>query len=413
LPPDQWQVLLRDRYPAYITWEQYERNVAQLKENQCQRQQRGPIRPGQALLTGLVVCGRCGARMMTHHSGKSVLPRYACSSARANFGEPECQSLAARPVDDEVVRLALRALAPSALEVSLQVAADWKKEREEVDAQWQYRLQRADYEADRARRQYDAVEPENRLVCRTLEAAWEQKIRAARELHEEYERFLQGQPKLLTADEQEAIRRLAADLPALWRAETTTVVDRKAILRQILDKVVIQIEGKSEWVEAWLHWAGGHQTYSRFRRPVASMAQLADWPLIRERILALKAEGHTAQQIAEQLNREKRISPHHKSFTATTIRGALSRLGLTDVRRGASNDQLKLKEDEWFVPDLARAVGVPPHVVYTWIRKGRVSARQVDGPQGRWIIHVDAATLGNLKASSTRFKLEAASVPDR
>jgi hypothetical protein len=334
-------------------------------------------------------------------SGKSALPRYACSSARANFGEAECQSLAARPVDDEVVRLALRALEPSALEVSLQVAADWKKERDEIEAQWHYRLQRADYEADRARRQYDAVEPENRLVCRTLEAAWEQKLRAARELHEEYERFVQGQPKLLTAEEQEAIRRLAADLPALWHAPTTTDADRKAILRQILDKVVLQVEGKTEWVEAWLHWAGGHQTYTRFRRPVASLTQLSDWPQLRQRIVTLKNKGLTAKQIAQQLNREGRTSPHHKGFTAATIRAALSRCGLTEVRRGASNDQLTLKEDEWFVPDLARAVGVRPQVVYAWIRQGKLTARQVDGPQGRWIVHADAATLESLRAAAT------------
>jgi hypothetical protein len=226
-------------------------------------------------------------------------------------------------------------------------------------------------------------------------------MRAARELREEYDRFLQGQPKVLTADEQEAIRRLAADLPALWQATTTTDADRKAILRQVLDKVVVRIEGKTEWVEAWLHWAGGHQTYTRFWRRVGSMTQLADWPLIRERMLALKAEGHTAQQIARQLNREKRISPHHKPFTATTIRAALSRCGLTEVRRNAGNDQLKLKEDEWFVPDLARAVGVRPQDVYAWLRKGRLPARQVNGPQGRWVVHVDAAELDRLKSAAT------------
>ncbi len=397
LPPEQWHVLLRDRYPAYITWEQYERNVAQLKDNQCQRKQRGPIRPGRALLTGLVVCGRCGARMMTHRRGKSSLPRYYCSTARCNFGEADCQSLAARPVDDEVVRLALLALAPSALEVSLQVAADWKKEREQANAQWQYRLQRADYEADRARRQYDAVEPENRLVGRTLEAAWEQKLCAARELHEEYERFLQGQPKLLTADEQEAIRQLAADLPALWQASTTTDADRKGILRQILDKVVVQIEGKSEWVEAWLHWAGGHQTYTRFWRPVGGLTQLRDWPEIRQQILALKQKGFTARQIADQLNREGRTSTRHQPFTASTIRAALSRHGLSKVRRGASKDRLALKEDEWFVPDLARKLGVHPNRIYAWVRNGKLAARQVDGYQGRWIVHADATMLASLK----------------
>ncbi len=338
---------------------------------------------------------------MTQHSGKSVLPRYTCSSARVSFGEHDCQSLAARSVDDEVVRLALRALAPSALEVSLQVAADWEKEREKVEAQWQYRLQRADYEVDRARRQYDAVEPENRLVCRTLESAWEQKMHAARELREEHERFLQGQPKLLTTNEREAIRRLADDLPALWQAATTTDVDRKAILRQILDKVVIQIEGKSEWVEAWLHWAAGHQTYTRFHRPVARLTQLSDWPLIRERMLALKREGRTAQEIAGQLNREKRISSHLKPFTATTIRAALSRFGLTDVCRRVSNDKFTLKEGEWFIPDLARELGVHRYAITAWIHKGKLSARQVDGRQGRWIVQADVATLQKLKVAAT------------
>jgi len=399
-PLDQWQVLLRDRYPAYITWQQYERNLAQLKDNQSRFGNRGTVRQGPALLTGLVVCGRCGVRMMTHQSGKSsIQPRYDCSLARTHYAGPGCQSVAARVVDKEVVRLALLALAPSALEVSLQVAADWQKEREQADAQWQHRLQRAQYESDRARRQYNAVEPENRLVCRTLEAEWEQRLRGYRELQEEYGRFLEGKPRLLTQSEQDAIRQLAADLPALWHAATTTNEDRKSILRQILDKVVIQVEGKTEWVEAWLHWAGGHQTYTRFRRRVGKLTQLSDWPEIRKRLLALKVEGRTAQEIAERLNREGRISSHLKPFTANTIRAALSRLALTEVRRGADNNQLVLAENEWFVPDLARELGVSRQVVYSWIRAGRLPARQIDGPQGRWILRADAAMLEGLRTA--------------
>lgn len=397
LPPDQWQVLLRDRYPAYISWEQYERNVAQLKDNRSRYESRGTIRQGAALLTGLVVCGHCGARMMTHHSGKSIQPRYACCSARVNYGDPECQSLAARAVDEEVVRLALLALAPSSLEVSLQVAADWQKERQQADAQWQYRLQRAQFEADRARRQYNAVEPENRLVCRTLELEWEQTLRARRELQEEYERFLRDEPKALTSAEQDEIRQLAADVPAIWHSTTTTDVERKGILRQILDKVVIQIEGQSEWIEARLHWAGGHQTYTRFRRPVAKLTQLSEWPELQQHILALKAEGRTAQEIAEQLNREGRTSPHLKPFTASTIRAALSRRGLTTVRRGTSEEPITLREGERFASDLARELGVRPPLVYAWIKSGRLPGRQAGSPQGRWIVCANADTVANLK----------------
>jgi hypothetical protein len=153
----------------------------------------------------------------------------ASSIGRVHYAESACQSVAAGIVDREVTRLALLALAPYALDVSLQVAADWQRERAQADAQWQQRLERAQYEADRARRQYHAVEPENRLVCRTLEAEWEQKLRAHRELQEEYERFLEGEPKLLSNAEQDAIRSLAADLPALWKTPTTTNEDRKSI----------------------------------------------------------------------------------------------------------------------------------------------------------------------------------------
>lgn len=117
--------------------------------------------------------------------------------------------------------------------------------------------------------------------------------------------------------------------------------------------------------------------------------------------MTLKNKGLTAEQIAQQLNSEGRTSPHHKGFNSATIRAVLSRCGPTEARRGASNEQLALKEGEWFVPDLARAVGVRPQVVYAWIRKGKLSARQVTGPQGRWIVHADAATLESLKAAAT------------
>src|SRR5262249_47324440 len=154
-----------------------------------------------------------------------------------NYGAARCQGPSARALDDEVVRLALRALTPAALEVSLRVAADLHEQFELAEGQWRQRLERARFEAERARRQYDAVEPENRLVARTLEAAWEQKLAALRELSDRHERFLRSQPRIPDADEVERIRRLAADLPALWAAPSTTDADRKEILRQVIEEV--------------------------------------------------------------------------------------------------------------------------------------------------------------------------------
>src|SRR5206468_10669743 len=145
----------RDRYPAYICWERFEANVARLAANRSLREARGVPRRGRALLAGLVVCGRCGARMMTRYAGKASRPRYYCDADRVKYGAARCQGLAARALDDEVARLALQALTPSALEVSLRVASDLQGQFEQAEGQWSRRLERARFEAERAPRQYD------------------------------------------------------------------------------------------------------------------------------------------------------------------------------------------------------------------------------------------------------------------
>jgi DNA invertase Pin-like site-specific DNA recombinase len=383
LPRDQWQVLIRDRYPAYIAWEEYEANVARLAANRSLREARGAARCGRALLTGLVVCGRCGARMMTRYAGKASQPRYYCEAARVNYGAARCQGLAARALDDEVVRLALRALTPSALEISLRVASDLQGQFEQAEGQWRRRLERARFEANRARRQYDAVEPENRLVARTLEAAWEEKLAALRELSDEHERFLRQQPRELSGEEQAEIRRLAADLPALWSASSTTDADRKEVLRQVIEEVVVTIEGQTEWCEARIRWAGGSETRARLRRPVARLEQLADGERLRRRVAGLRGEGLSATRIAERLNAEGLHGVDGGPITAAAVGRLVRRYGLArkrpdvgDVRRG-----------EWLVPDLARRLHVPPSTVYSWARRGVVSTRLIgDGGHGRLVI---------------------------
>jgi hypothetical protein len=290
------------------------------------------------------------------------------------------------------------ALTPSSLEVSLHVAADLQKQREEAEAQWQKRLERAEYEAERARRQYDAVEPENRLVARTLEGAWEEKLRIHRDLVEQYERFLQDQPRLLNPNEQAQIRRLAADLPTLWNASNTTDADRKEILRQVVDKVVVNVEGNTEWVEATVHWMGGYQTYTRLRRPVARLEQLSTWPELRARVEELKAQGCKVPAIVERLNDEGFRAPNGKPFTHTGVRTLLCRYGLTQVRRRLEDRQVRLGQDEWLIPDLAKHLDVPYGTIHGWIKRGQLSARQIDGPQGRWIVRASAHKLNELTA---------------
>ena len=396
-PEKQWLVLLRDRMPAYITWDQYQANLDQLRENRSTAGTRGAVRKGPALLAGMVLCGRCGRRLTTSYAGKICTARYDCKEARNMYGEPRCQGLAAAPLDAEVIRLTLLALEPSSLEISLQVASDLQSQHDAAEKMWRQRIERAAYEADRARRQYEAVEPENRLVARTVETEWEQKLGAHRCLLDQHERFLREQPRLLASDEQQQIRALAENLPELWNAQTTTDEDRKSILRQVIDSIIVNIEDDTEWVEARIHWAGGQQTYTRFRRPVARIEQLSSYAAIRKTILELHDSGVHAPEIAGQLNEQGMRTVTGGSFTEQVIRTWVSRYGQVRTIKSPRPEDA-LREGEQLAADLVRQLDVNTTTVVRWVQQGRLDGRkQVDGCRA-WVVRATEAKIQELIA---------------
>jgi len=239
------------------------------------------------------------------------------------------------------------ALEPSALSVSCEVANDIQKQRQASETLWNQRLERAAYEAERAARHFHAVEPENRLVARSLEAAWEEKLRAQRELQEKHERCVQELPQSLTADDQARIEQLAADVPALWNAETTTDADRKEILREIIDHVVIEVEGDNEWVEARIHWAGGHQTYTRFRGPIRATTQLSNAGPLVERVRELLDKGLSVPQIAEALNAEGYKTARGNDFSESSLRTIMRRNKLQSRLTKTGKDPGSLGPNEY------------------------------------------------------------------
>jgi hypothetical protein len=359
LGPDDWQVCLRDRLPAYITWEQYRMNQDRLLLNRAKANQRGPVRDGSALLQGLVVCARCGLRLHTQYPTRNArkYPRYVCNAAHVHYKEPVCCSLSAERLDEVVTGLVLAALAPGALEVSMRVADEVETERAKADDLWRKRLERARYEVERAQRQYEAVEPENRLVARTLERNWEEKLRAERELQEQHERERAKQPRHLTGEEREMIRALAADLPRLWDASSTTTPDRKAVLRLVIEKVVVDVAAESEFVDAVIHWAGGSDTKARFRRPVARLTQLEGHEKLLARIHELRRAGYTAERIAEQLNAEGWVTATQRNtFNDRLVRMILHRHGF--VARGPKAPPSEDPND-WTLADLAKELDMP------------------------------------------------------
>jgi DNA invertase Pin-like site-specific DNA recombinase len=397
--PGSWQVILKDRLPAYINWEQYERNLEQLNENRAQAL--GAPRNGPALLSGLLRCGRCGRRMTVTYGGG--YHRYVCSRDAADYGEPLCQSLAGRILDARMRELVLEALMPSALEVSLKVADDLEAEHARLAESWHQRLERARYEAERALRQYNAVEPENRLVARGLESQLEEKLAAQKCLEEEHRRWLVRQPSPVSEEERQAIRALARDIPGLWTAPSTTPAERQTILRQLMEEVVVKTLGETERVEVSIQWAGGHRTETTVVRPVARLEQLSYWPKLVKRIEELRGQGLTSRRVAEQLNTEGWRPPKRRStFTGDMVRTILSRRGLVGrKRRNRKQPAGALRPNEWRLTELAAKLSMPSITLYSWMKRGWVKGRQLEEVRRPWVIEADAKELKRLAAFRT------------
>lgn len=397
LPADEWAVLLRDALPAYITWEQYEANQERLRQNRSSFETSGAPRQGSALLGGLAACARCGWRMHVLYRGRPQAPRYVCHRNNPPRPDrPRCPSVSARTIDAVVSRQLLAALAPAALELSLTAAEGLQREAEQRDRHWQLQLERARYQTERARRQFDAAEPENRLVARELERRWEEALRAERGVQEEYARSRLGSTRELTEPDRARIAALATDIPALWA--TAVAAERQAILRHLVERVEIEATEHSEATRLSIHWVGGGISRHELVRPVSTYERLGDLPRLRERIRELLAAGRRSGQIAAQLNAEGFRSPKgDQRFTADRIRQVVCRLGLRPRRSSLPADAPRLRCHEAWMTDLAEELAIPIPTLMAWCKRGWVEARKVEAAVLRWVVWADAAEKTRLK----------------
>jgi excisionase family DNA binding protein len=394
--PEQWAVLRRDSWPAYIDWDTYAQNQEQMAANRAKHD--GVPRGGLALLGGIVRCGRCGRRMALAYHDNGREARYQCCQEAVTFGGPRCQSLSAQPVDRLVTELILAALAPSAIEVSLQLAEDVELERAEHRRNWAQRLERVRYETMLARRRYEAVDPQNRLVARTLEQEWEAALAAEQTLAVDHARELARQPARLQPAELEAIRLLAEDVPALWHGSTTTQKDRQAIARLVLDQVAVRVDADSEHVEVTCHWAGGLQTTHALIRPVRRFEQLRGFNQMLATIRDLRSQGCSAATVAEQLNAAGWRPPKKAMFDASMIQRLMFRHKLTGGRPIWSRNVAREPGAEWTLHEAAERLGVHRHTAYRWLRQGRLRGRvAARGNQRIWLVQMTSDQLGQLR----------------
>lgn len=393
-PRQDYHVLLQEHVSAYITWEQYEQNLARLEANRARADTIGAVRHGPSLLAGLLVCGKCNCRMQVRYGGPRQLHSYTCSRLATNYGGDYCQYLPGEAIDAFVSHWVLRALEPAALTLSLEATARLEQERQALDRLWQQRLERAAYESERAARHYRMVEPEHRLVARQLAKDWEGKLTTQRQLQEDYQRFLHVQPRPLSRVEREAIEQLAQNIPALWQAPTTTMANRKEIVRQIIQRVIVAGEGLSERLRITIAWVGGGTTAGLTTRPISRIEHLSYYPLLGERIRTLAQEGYNTVQITDRLAQEGFLAPKQaQPFSRQSVIELMRRLGVHRPRR---RRHPPLNEHEWWLSDLERELGRSNSTLHHWRQRGWLQARWHDHSK-RWVAWADEAELQRLK----------------
>ncbi len=393
VPPEEIPVLLRDRLPAYISWERYLANRERLNQNRALADSPGTPRGGTALLQGLVVCGKCGHRMTTRYKAPQQPSYYFKRSWRPDGVLEDCGRITAAVLDDLVVKELLRALEPASLELSLRAIENVEQERQRLHDHWRQKLERVQHEVSRAERQYHAVEPDNRLVARTLEARWEEALQKQRQMEEEYHRFLAKLPTTLSATDRERIQALAQNVPSLWNAADTTVADRKRIVRCLVERVVVLIDKASERNDVTIVWKGGLRTQHQLARPVSRFEHLTDYQRLSARVKELHRQGRHRGAIAAQLNAEGFVPPRRRGiFTEFGVSALMRKLKLVgEIFR----DDLLQKHECW-VPDLARKLGVIQQTIHYWLKQGWIHSRRT--PSGKyWMVWADKEEMGRLK----------------
>jgi len=318
---ENWQVLIRQAHPGYISWQEFERNQLTLQHNAVgfSTTLRGAApREGSALLQGRVLCGRCGTRMRVHYERVSgeYRPYYCCNENTVRHaGSKMCQWVHGAAVDEAISALLLQTVAPAAIEVALAVQQEIAQRVQQAAALREAQLQRARYEAELARRRYVKVDPDNRLVADALEAEWNERLRRLDALQREHERQRQADEALLDEPARQRIADLAQDFPRVWNDPRTSAMERKKMLALMIEDVTL---AKGAQIAVHIRWRGGRtQSLSvDTPRPIALVRKTL--PHVVQLIDEL-LETSTDGQIAKRLNELGHRNWRGDSFTAKKV----------------------------------------------------------------------------------------------
>jgi DNA invertase Pin-like site-specific DNA recombinase len=374
LPRDQWQILIKDLHPGYISWAEFEENQKRLQHNRQARaieRQRGPAREGPALLQGLVICGKCGRAMSLryHLRGGRLSPDYICQKQYIERCRPVCQNVPGSVVDEALSALILQSVSPLALEVALNVQEQLQKRLAESDRLRRQYLERAQYEAEQARIRYMCVDPTNRFVADTLEALWNDKLRQLEQARQDYEKQRQGDQQMVTQQQKTQILALAEDFPRLWKDPATSDRDRKRMARLILEDVTLNRD--HTLIIAKVRFKGGTTKILSLSTPPRIWELRKTKPEIIAEIDRL-LEQCTDSEIAAKLNEKGWRSSTNQSFSPWTILRLRRSYKLPPrAERLRAKGLLSAKQ-------IAPLIGSKPHLVDYWREQGLLKGSRVN-----------------------------------
>jgi DNA invertase Pin-like site-specific DNA recombinase len=398
-PMSEWTCIKHDVYPAYITWEQYLANQNRLHENAARhnertRSGRGAPREGAALLQGLATCGECGHIMRVVYK-PSV--RYICYGLTKEFAEPACASLDGSSIDALVVAAFFAAIQPAELDALEALLAQRQQERAQLERHWEQQIQRATYEAHLARRRYEAVDPENRLVAGELERRWEERLVALRETRETAERFSQEtETPALDPEVRRQLEHISQALPELWDSGQLTNEHKKRLLRSLISRVVLRRTAPDQ-VEVKIVWISGHFSIDYLTPPIHRQADVSRYDEMVSRVHELWQDGREDADIAVILTQEGFHSARSLDVSETTV-GKIRRQNHW-VSRYHSHRLSDKVDGLWTIHGLSKELGVDRNWFYRRIYSGQLREPDVirKPPYGNYLIRDDTELIERLR----------------
>ena len=370
-PMAEWDVLIKDHHAAYITWDEFERNLQVIANNATSMSSalaRGAAREGELLLPGLLRCGHCGRKLHVHYGGK--IGRYNCYGARTNHGAARCISISGLSIDAAISNEVLRVLKPLGIEAALKAIETQSSTTTAAERQLELSLQQARYEAAHARRQYDAVDPANRLVAGELERRWNEALQAVAKVEGEIAALIARRPPPLGGPERQQLMALGADLERAWSHPAATAATRKRILRAALTEIVVRRDGAI--IHAVLHWQGGDHTQLQVIQRLNAAGRHN--PRIPDDTIALVRELARLmpdRQIARLLNRTGVETGHGNAWTQERVCGFRNHHDIAVFRDGEW-----VERGEITLESAAKLIGVCNMTALRMLRRGDIKGRQ-------------------------------------